>query len=209
MEGIKYDEKKLDYTLVPWEAMDEVVEVLMFGAEKYSANNWKKVTPHERYEKAALRHILTYIKGEKNDPESGLSHLSHAMCCLLFLKYWEIEEQSSVKHKYVYIASPYTLGDKEKNVIESLQVADSLLDAGYSPYAPLLTHYQAQNFPRPENDWLAHDIKWLKRCDCLLRLPGESKGADAEVAFAKENNIPVYYSLFELLGHDPYPLEEQ
>jgi hypothetical protein len=41
-------------------------------------------------------------------------------------------------------------------------------------------------------------MEWLAVCDCVLRLPGESKGADAEVKFAQEIGKPVYYSIAEL-----------
>jgi len=82
-EGMKFDEDKLDYTLIPWEAMEPVVQVLQFGADKYARDNWRKVS-QERYKKAAMRHIIAMANGEEIDPESGLPHAAHAICCLLF-----------------------------------------------------------------------------------------------------------------------------
>lgn len=49
--------------------------------------------------------------------------------------------------------------------------------------------------PRPEQYWLDYDIEWLKRCDALVRLPGESAGSDAEVAIARDLNIPVFFGV--------------
>lgn len=84
--GRKFDAGKLDYTLVPFEAVEEIIKVLMFGAQKYDRNNWKLVdNAQQRYLAAAFRHLAAYNKGEPVDSETGLSHLAHAGCCLLFL----------------------------------------------------------------------------------------------------------------------------
>ena len=84
--GIKFDQDKLNWSLMPWAQLEETVKVLMFGADKYSADNWKKVD-RERYENALMRHAIAYVSGEKNDPDSGMNHLSHIMCNALFLKW--------------------------------------------------------------------------------------------------------------------------
>lgn len=84
--GMKFDVGKLDYTLVPFDALDEIVEVLGVGAKKYARDNWKHVpNAEQRYQAAAFRHLTAYAKGERTDPETGLSHLAHAGCCLLFM----------------------------------------------------------------------------------------------------------------------------
>lgn len=82
--GRKFDLGKLRWSLLPWSALKEVVEVLEFGTLKYDENNWQKVEPR-RYLDAAFRHLVAYTNGEKLDPESGKHHLAHAVCCLLFL----------------------------------------------------------------------------------------------------------------------------
>jgi len=85
-EGRKDDKGKPRPELIPPKALLEVAAVLAFGAEKYAADNWRKVPGSEgRYMGAALRHVLAHMSGEKADPETGLSHLSHAICCLLFV----------------------------------------------------------------------------------------------------------------------------
>jgi len=38
---------------------------------------------------ALRRHMAAWWSGEDNDPETGLSHLSHAACCLAFLVAYE------------------------------------------------------------------------------------------------------------------------
>lgn len=85
-EGRKYDTGKPDYTLLPWDAVEQIVKVLDFGARKYARDNWKHVSDGEtRYLAAAFRHMAAYNRGEKDDPETGISHLAHAGCCVLFL----------------------------------------------------------------------------------------------------------------------------
>ena len=85
--GMKFDQEKTDWTLLPWSEVEDVVKILEFGAKKYARDNWQQIEPKERYIKAAFRHLIAYVKGEKNDSETGMSHLAHAVCCLLF-KMW-------------------------------------------------------------------------------------------------------------------------
>ena len=73
------------------EAVASVVDVLTFGAAKYSDDNWKNVEP-KRYTDALYRHLNAHHKGEANDAESGLPHLAHAACCVLFLLHHEVNK---------------------------------------------------------------------------------------------------------------------
>lgn len=107
----------------------------------------------------------------------------------------------------VYIASPYTKGDAAINVRRSLLCANALMDAGFAPYAPLLTHFQHMLMPRAYEDWLAADLEWVTVCDVVLRLEGESNGADKEVAFALQHGIPVVYSVQELVAIQWRPVQ--
>jgi hypothetical protein len=85
-EGRKFDGGKLEYGLLPPLALEEVVKVLTFGAQKYDRDNWQKVpNSKRRYFDALQRHVWAWKKGEQLDPESGIHHLAHAMCCLMFL----------------------------------------------------------------------------------------------------------------------------
>lgn len=67
------------------EAMADVVEVLMYGAKKYAPESWKLVPDAtNRYWGAACRHLAAMAKGQETDPESGLPHVAHLRCNLLF-----------------------------------------------------------------------------------------------------------------------------
>lgn len=98
----------------------------------------------------------------------------------------------------VYIASPYTIGDAAINVRTQIDIADKLMNKGFVPFVPLLTHFQHMFHPRTYESWMEICKVWVLTCDCVLRLEGESKGADVEVKLAKENKKPVFYSLNEL-----------
>lgn len=100
--------------------------------------------------------------------------------------------------KIVYIAAPYTLGDTGRNIWNVIDCANNLCDLGFVPYIPHLTHFWHIVSPKPAQFWYEYDLVFLSFCDCLLRLPGESIGADNEVKVAKELCIPVYYSVEEL-----------
>ena len=99
--------------------------------------------------------------------------------------------------KTVYIASPYTLGDVAVNVRRQIDAASDLLACGLIPFTPLLSHFIHLVHPHSYDEWLEYDLQWLSRCDCMLRLSGESKGADIEEAYAQKLGIPVYYSIEE------------
>ena len=99
----------------------------------------------------------------------------------------------------IYIASPYSYGDKQENVNLQMDVAHELLDRGYAPFVPTLSHYLQLRNPRKEYDWLQLDFEYLVLCDILIRIkPIEneveviSPGADKEEALARKNNIPVF-----------------
>lgn len=84
--GRKFDGGKLRYGLLPPYALEENVKVLTFGAEKYEPDNWKHVPDGpRRYFDAAQRHMWAYKRGEMYDPETGIHHLAHALCCLEFI----------------------------------------------------------------------------------------------------------------------------
>jgi len=95
-KGTKYDGEKLQWSLLPFDVLTDVVAVLMMGAKKYSPDNWKYVKPSIRYFDAAIRHLIAWKSGEKYDVESGKNHLAHAICCLIFLLWGDQHEEGEI-----------------------------------------------------------------------------------------------------------------
>jgi len=88
-EATKHDAGKNRVDLVAWQWVQGVAQVLTFGAQKYHVNNWAKGMAWSRVIRAAKDHIGKWADGEDLDDESGLSHLLHASCCLMFLYMYE------------------------------------------------------------------------------------------------------------------------
>lgn len=88
--GIKFDEGKLQYSLLPPTALAEVVKVFTKGAVKYAPYNWLKGMNYCRIYDAAQRHMNSWFMGEQNDPEMGTNHLANAIVNLLFLLTFEL-----------------------------------------------------------------------------------------------------------------------
>jgi hypothetical protein len=83
--ALKFDGAKPRVELLPFAALEETSKVLAFGVEKYGEHNWRNGFKWSRLLGAMLRHIFAFLRGEDNDPETGLSHMAHAACCVLFL----------------------------------------------------------------------------------------------------------------------------
>jgi len=88
--GVKHDQEKDPWHLVPWDAIREVVKVLKFGATKYAPRNWERGMDYHRCFRATINHMTAWWDGEDNDPETGISHLAHAACNCLFLMAYKL-----------------------------------------------------------------------------------------------------------------------
>ena len=101
--GRKYDGGKPMFGLLPPKALRSTVDVLTFGAKKYEIDNWKYVSDSKRrYFDAAQRHLWDWKEGERFDSESGLHHLSHAICCLMFLYEHDVATQAASNNEKDY-----------------------------------------------------------------------------------------------------------
>ncbi len=90
MEAKHLDEGKtaLQYILV-FKGLDEVAKVGEFGAKKYGQFNYMDGSSYMRFLGSCVRHLTAFIRGEDNDPESGLNHLAHLIFdCLMVLEWF-------------------------------------------------------------------------------------------------------------------------
>jgi hypothetical protein len=100
----------------------------------------------------------------------------------------------------VYLSSPYTVGNAGTNVKKHLDCTHLLIDCGFIPFAPLLTHFLHMNRPRHYEEWMQYDLEWVKACDALLRMPGESNGADRETFLARDIGLHTFSDLGHLIN---------
>jgi hypothetical protein len=107
----------------------------------------------------------------------------------------------------VYVAGPYTKPSPLENVHKAIDAAEILLKHGFMVYVPHLTHYwEMYHYQHPYEWWLEFDKAWIRKCNAMLRLPGESNGSDLEVKYAQDHYMPVFFSIEELLKF--YRVEE-
>lgn len=100
---------------------------------------------------------------------------------------------------FVYVAGPYTKPDPCQNTNAIIHIANLLVEKDFVPFVPHLSLLWHTVTPQPYEYWMTYDLNWLERCDVLLRVPGESFGADREVAHAEALGIPVFYGIDALV----------
>lgn len=121
-----------------------------------------------------------------------------------------------MKRLMVYIAGPISRGDLRHNIEQASKAFKALAEVGIAALCPHWSAFSGTVHTSPGGsvyafatadgngmshaDWLAVDLEFVRRSDAILRLPGESSGADIEVKAALDDNIPVFYSLAEVLS---------
>jgi len=90
--GKKFDKGKSELDLLPFESLEDIAQVLMFGKAKYGKSQWKNGISYSRLIAASMRHLGKFNSGVDLDDESNLNHVSHAATNLLFLL-WMIKNK--------------------------------------------------------------------------------------------------------------------
>lgn len=88
-DAVKFDHGKTRHELLSDPALEGLARVLTFGATKYADDNWRKGMSWRRLIGALRRHVAAFSVGQDLDPESGLPHIDHALCCLMFLSEYQ------------------------------------------------------------------------------------------------------------------------
>lgn len=116
------------------------------------------------------------------------------------------------KRMMILIAGPYRsgTGDDPRKMAENLhrleQASWPIFQAGHVPMIgewvalPIWQAAGGSTIGDELYDEILHPTagRLIEHCDAILRLPGESKGADNDVRLAHERGIPVYYSIDEV-----------
>lgn len=111
----------------------------------------------------------------------------------------------------VYIAGPMTNGGQGynmKRIHEAIEAYLILIEKGFVPHCPQLTVFCDLLFPNrlSHNEWLSLDEKYINNSDVVLRLSGDSAGADHECEYARSKGIPIVHGLdtfFDFLEEIP------
>ena len=113
----------------------------------------------------------------------------------------------------VLVTGPYRSGTNndpgrmKANLRKMEDAALRLFRAGHIPFIgewvaqPLLKVAGAKKICDPKANEILYPVavRLIRKCDAILRLPGDSEGADGDVRIARQLNIPVYYDLEQLL----------
>ena len=144
--GVKFDKEKLRWDLFPFKALESTVRVLMMGSEKYEDNNWKYVKGcKKRYYSAAMRHLTDWQEGEILDPESGETHLAHALCCIIFLAWHEMNQTKE-----------FTEEEDEEDTTDDTDKFDDVEDAEITEIEILPGGIRIP--PHPDEMWDGHSM---------------------------------------------------
>ncbi len=114
-----------------------------------------------------------------------------------------------MRRPIIYLSGPISAGgilpiyQQRDNVHFATEFSFDLIRKGYSVITPhwsfLAEHAICDHIPHA--DWIAHDLPLVAACDALYRLPGESSGADAEVAHAEACAMRVFRDVATMTGH--------
>ena len=160
-QGLKHDNGKLRWDLLPLPLIEKVVEVYTFGAQKYEDNSWQNLeNGRERYYAALLRHLCAWRKGEVIDEDSKLSSMAHVAWNAIALMHFEsiehpkeiIEHQNDDNREWkfsigekVYLANHIPINDtvKAKDVREK---QGKLVNAYYLPAHGWVTEEEIKKY---------------------------------------------------------------
>ncbi len=92
-KALRYNEGKPKWSLVHFKSLEPLVRVLMYGADKYAPDNWKKGLDKKEILDSMQRHLCELIDGNKLDEESKMEHIGHIMANAMFYSYFDNEDQ--------------------------------------------------------------------------------------------------------------------
>lgn len=108
------------------------------------------------------------------------------------------KRQESHRRLRVYISGPITKGSREDNYDQADEMNRHLIEAGFAPLNPMFSMFSRYAFEIKHSDWMEVDLAWIECADAVIRLPGESVGADMETSHAEKLGIPVFKNVEDL-----------
>ncbi len=100
----------------------------------------------------------------------------------------------------VYISGPLTSsGNVLENIDRAMEATRQLIGLGFAPFCPHLTYHVDPAEQIPHHVWMEIALPWVDVADAVLRLSGESVGADLETERAEAVGVPVFHSIGALV----------
>lgn len=217
-------DKTLWHLVASGPMLERWAELLTRGALKYDANNWMKaegVAELDRFRESAFRHFMQWWYGDE-----GEDHAAAVMFNLNGAEYVKErlqdpqpspeDQDGKIGLPRVYIAGPISKGDLAENIDKASDAYFELQKYGFAPLCPHWSCYGAgaTNISQggklsvwakarachtiAHHEWVDIDLSWVEASNAVLRLPGDSVGADREVVHAVSLGIPVFHSIPDL-----------
>jgi len=98
-KSLRFNDGKLKWSYVHFKSLEPMIHVLMFGAQKYTPNNWMIKLDRKEILESSMRHLTDLLDGEEIDKESGLPHAGHIQCNMMFYNYHTEKEKRYVKEQ--------------------------------------------------------------------------------------------------------------
>lgn len=119
--------------------------------------------------------------------------------------------------KRLFISGPIRKGNLAANIQKACDVGYAFAKLGYCPFVPHLSCYfdgpdrslehrrdgtfygnSSAVTPKAENrlnhaEWIRIDLAWVEVADVVIRILGDSEGADKEVLHAEQHGLPVFF----------------
>ncbi len=143
--GLRFNDGKARYDLIPPFAQEQYARVLTRGATKYGDRNWEKGMPWSKILASLERHLYAIKRGEDYDPETGELHSAHVMCNAAFLtEYYNIFPQGD---------------DRMPNYNRKLRIGTDIDDvlAGFLP-----SFSRRYDIPQPDNWRFSEIVKYYE-----------------------------------------------
>jgi hypothetical protein len=185
-----------------------------------ASDNWQKGIPRAEYLKSLLRHVVDLWADWRNPPSLQDAGVMEDLCCaILFNAQGFLHETLAIRLRdealaalspsrrpCVYVSGPFSNGStasasqRRANVQRAESVGRALANAGFNPHVPHAATVHLEDSTMTYEDFLGLDLSIIAAwAEAVYRMPGESVGADREVAFAKQLGLPVFDNLADIV----------
>lgn len=95
-KGVKNDNGKPRFDLIPPYPLEALADLYRIGAEKYADRNWEHGLKYGRVFSAMMRHAWAFWRGESHDPIDLQHHLISVAWCAFALYHYEVMNRNDL-----------------------------------------------------------------------------------------------------------------